>query len=86
MSYDLEFHPDALKEWRALDNSVRGQLKKKLAERLQEPHVAASRLSGHPQRYKIKLRSVGFRLVYEGNADLAAFPVRARMARHFSGA
>lgn len=65
MSYELEFHPDALKEWRALDLSVREQLKKKLAERLREPHVVASRLSGHPQRYKIKLRSAGFRLVYE---------------------
>jgi len=25
MTYDLEFHPDALKEWRALDNSIRGR-------------------------------------------------------------
>jgi mRNA interferase RelE/StbE len=27
--------------------------------------VPASQLSGHPDRYKIKLRSVGYRLVYE---------------------
>lgn len=65
MTYELEFHPDALKEWHALDNSVREQLKKKLAERLQEPHVLASKLSGDPRRYKIKLRSAGIRLVYE---------------------
>jgi mRNA interferase RelE/StbE len=65
MTYDLEFHPDALKEWRALDNSVREQLKKKLTERLQEPHVVPAKLTGYPHRYKIKLRSAGFRLVYE---------------------
>jgi mRNA interferase RelE/StbE len=65
MTYDLEFHPDALEEWRALHNSIRVQLKKKLAERLQEPHVPPSKLSGYRQRYKIKLRSAGLRLVYE---------------------
>jgi len=36
-----------------------------LAERLQHPHVAAAKLAGHQARYKIKLRSVGYRLVYE---------------------
>jgi len=65
MTYELEFHPDALKEWRALDNSIRVQLKKKLAERLHGPHVPLSKLSGYPQRYKIKLRSAALRLVYE---------------------
>jgi mRNA interferase RelE/StbE len=65
MTYELEFHPDALKEWRALDNAVRAQLKKKLAERLQEPRVPPSKLNGYPQRYKIKLPSAGFRLVDE---------------------
>jgi mRNA interferase RelE/StbE len=65
MTYELEFHPDALKEWHALDNSLRTQLKKKLAERLREPQVPASRLIGHTSPYKIKLRSAGFRLIYE---------------------
>jgi len=27
--------------------------------------MPAAKLSGHPDRYKIKLRSVGYRLVYE---------------------
>ena len=27
--------------------------------------MASAKLSGHPDRYKIKLRSVGYRLVYE---------------------
>jgi len=65
MSYELRFHPDALDEWRKLDSTVREQLKKKLAERLQEPQVPAARLSGPKDRYKIKLKSLGYRLVYE---------------------
>jgi len=65
MSYELRFHPDALDEWRKLDSTVREQLKKKLAERLQEPQVPAARLSGRKDRYKIKLKSLGYRLVYE---------------------
>jgi mRNA interferase RelE/StbE len=39
MNYELLFHPDALDEWRKLDKTVREQFKKKLAERLQNPHV-----------------------------------------------
>lgn len=44
---------------------MREQLKKKLAQRLDNPRVPSAKLSGHPDRYKIKLRSVGYRLVYE---------------------
>ena len=65
MSYELNFHPDALDEWRKLDKSVREQFKKKLAERLENPMVPGSQLSGAKDRYKIKLRNAGFRLVYE---------------------
>ncbi len=65
MSYDLNFHPDALDEWRKLDKSVREQFKKKLAERLENPRVPGSQLSGGKDRFKIKLRNAGFRLVYE---------------------
>lgn len=65
MSYELEFHPEALRDWRALDNSIREQLKKKLAERTKELNVPALRPTGYPHRYKIKLHSAGFRLVYE---------------------
>lgn len=65
MSYELNFHPDALDEWRKLDKSVRDQFKKKLAERLQTPRVPASQLSSPKDRYKIKLRNAGYRLVYE---------------------
>ena len=65
MSYKLGYHPDALTEWRKLDETVKAQFKKKLAERLLHPRVPAAKLSGHKDRYKIKLRSVGYRLVYE---------------------
>ena len=65
MSFELAFLEEALAEWQRLDGAIRSQLKKKLAERLQAPRVLASKLSGHPDRYKIKLRSVGYRLVYE---------------------
>ena len=64
MSYEIEFLEEALTEWRALDGSVREQFKKKLVGRLDEPRVPSSRLFGHPNRYKIKLRKVGYRLVY----------------------
>ena len=65
MSYELGFLQEALKEWRKLDSTTREQFKAKLAERLVNPRVPAARLSGHKDRYKIKLRSAGFRLVYE---------------------
>lgn len=65
MSYELLFHPDALTEWGKLDKSVREQFKNKLAERLQNPHVPSVRLAGRSHRYKIKLRSSGYRLVYD---------------------
>ncbi|MDI6747158.1 MAG: type II toxin-antitoxin system RelE/ParE family toxin [Rhodocyclaceae bacterium] len=65
MTYELGFVVDALKEWRKLDTSIRDQFKKKLGERLENPRVPSAKLAGHPDRYKVKLRSVGYRLVYE---------------------
>lgn len=65
MSFELGFLDDALKEWAKLDESTREQFKKKLAERLVTPRVPAAKLSGQKDRYKIKLRNVGYRLVYE---------------------
>ena len=65
MIYDLEFKPKAIKEWKKLDLSVQNQFKKKLGERLKNPKVISSKLSGYENIYKIKLRSSGFRLAYE---------------------
>lgn len=68
MTYSLKFHEKALKEWQKLGEPIRNQLKKKLMERLENPHVQADRLSGFSiVLYKIKLRSSGYRLVYEVN-------------------
>lgn len=63
-TYRLAFLPSARKEWDKLGGNVREQFKKKLAERLAAPHVAAARLSGIEGCYKIKLRAAGYRLVY----------------------
>lgn len=65
MSFELEFLEEALSEWKRLDGSVRDQFKKKLAERLTEPRIPSVKLFGQPDRYKIKLRTIGYRLVYE---------------------
>ena len=65
MTYKLVFKQDAEKEWRKLDDSIRVQFKKKLKERLTNPRVESARLSGMKDCYKIKLRSAGYRLVYE---------------------
>ena len=65
MSYKLKFLPTALKEWQKLDNSIQIQLKKRLKERLEVPHVPGCQLTGFENHYKIKLRASGYRLVYE---------------------
>ncbi len=65
MSYELAFLDAALKEWRKLDAQTRDQFKAKLQERLQNPKIPSARLHGTKERYKIKLRNAGYRLVYE---------------------
>lgn len=65
MTYSLAFLDEALKEWRSLDNMTREQFKAKLAERLQNPKIPSARLYGAKERYKIKLRNAGYRLVYQ---------------------
>jgi len=65
MTYKLKFLPSALKEWEKLDRSIKDQFKKKLHERLENPHVPSAQLHGYKNHYKIKLRSSGYRLVYE---------------------
>jgi mRNA interferase RelE/StbE len=44
---------------------TRDHFRQRLAERLENPHVPSARLSGPKDRYKIKLRHIGYRLVYE---------------------
>ena len=65
MPFELAFHPEALREWQQLTAGIREQFKNKLAQRLLEPRIPASKLRGSSHRYKIKLRAAGYRLVYE---------------------
>ncbi|KHN56745.1 RelE toxin [Dickeya fangzhongdai] len=65
MSYKLEFEELALKEFKKLGAPVREQFIKKLKDVLQNPHLPANRLHGMTDCHKIKLRSAGYRLVYQ---------------------
>jgi len=66
MNYELEFDPRALKEWRKLDETVRHQFKKKLAlALLKPPNTGNTPLGFRENCYKIKLRKLGYRLVYQ---------------------
>ena len=68
-TYELDFLEDALKEWKKLDATIRDQFARKLAERLKAPRVPSARLSGMRDCYKIKLKSAGYRLVYQVEND-----------------
>jgi len=46
MSYKLRFHELALKEWNKLAPDLRDQMKKKLADRLENPHIPSAALWG----------------------------------------
>ena len=63
--YALEFNTQALKEWGKLGNTIQLQFAKRLKERLENPRVEADKLRDMPNCYKIKLRSIGYGLVYE---------------------
>jgi len=65
MTYRLVFKADAKKEWDKLGSTIREQFKNKLLERITTPRIESSRLSGMQDCYKIKLRSAGYRLVYQ---------------------
>lgn len=65
MTYKLKFLPVAKKEWDKLAEPLKKQFKNKLAERLQNPHIPSAKLRGYDSVYKIKLRTAGYRLVYE---------------------
>lgn len=65
MTYNLDFDRRALKEWHKLGDTVRQQFKKKLLEVIKNPRVEANKLRDLPDCYKIKLRSAGYRLIYQ---------------------
>jgi mRNA interferase RelE/StbE len=77
ITYSLEFKKSANKEWAKLGVTLKEQFKKKLIERLENPHVPASKLSGADNLYKIKLRQSGYRLVYRVEDDVVIVTVLA---------
>ena len=67
MTYNLKFHPQALKEWDGLTPADKNYFKKKLKQRLINPHIPGSRLSGGHNLYKIKRKRPPLRLTYHTN-------------------
>ena len=67
--YRLQFLPQAKDEWDKLDAAIRTQFAKVLLRRLESPRVPAAALTSMPDCYNIKLRSTGFRLVYQVQDD-----------------
>lgn len=63
--YRLLFQPVAKAEWDKLDGSLQMQFNKVLAQRLQQPRMPKAALAGMRDCDKIKLRSAGYRLVYQ---------------------
>ena len=77
MTYKLRSQEAAWAEWQKLDASVREPFKKKLAERLLVPRVPSAALHGMPDCYKIKLNTIGYRLVYRVEDDVLIVTVIA---------
>ncbi len=65
MTYELTFLESAQKEWKKLSPEIKEQFKTKLKQRLLTPIIPKDKLSGMKNCYKIKLKSVGYRLVYK---------------------
>ena len=66
MTYELDFHESALKEWNSLDKGIRNRLHKKLKRRLVDPKVKSAELRGDLAGcYKVKDAVSGYRLIYE---------------------
>ncbi len=65
----LQFLPIAMREWEKLDGSVQLQFSKALEKRLVNPRIPQAALASMPDCYKIKLRSIGYRLVYRVDDD-----------------
>lgn len=64
MTYNLAFKKSALKEWEKLAPNIREIFKKHLLKRLENPRIPSASISGGKDLYKIKLRQLGYRLVY----------------------
>ncbi|MFS8368398.1 type II toxin-antitoxin system RelE family toxin [Acetobacter oryzifermentans] len=64
--YIIRFDPDALDEWDALDGSIRKLFEKFLTKLVINPFILGRRLNKDLDGcFKIKLRSQGYRIIYE---------------------
>lgn len=77
MPFEIVFAQDAAKEWQKLDGSIKKQFAGVLKRRAEQPRVPSAALSGMADCYKIKLRDVGYRLVYHVNDGLIVVTVIA---------
>ena len=77
MTYKLAFKNSALKEWQKLAPNIREIFKKLLIKRLENPCIPSAGVSGGKDLYKIKLRQLGYRLVYEVSNDIVTVTVLA---------
>ncbi|MFB5188520.1 type II toxin-antitoxin system RelE/ParE family toxin [Yersinia intermedia] len=85
MTYAVKFREEALKEWHKLNKTIQQQFAKKLKKCSDNPHIESAKLRGMKNCYKIKLRSSGFRLVYEVIDDVLIVAVVAVGKRDRSG-
>ena len=65
MIYELEFAKTALKKFDKLNPQIADQFIRKLKAILENPKIPKNKLSGSSDLYKIKLKSAGYRLVYQ---------------------
>ena len=65
MTYELEFAKAALKKFDKLNPQIAEQFIRKLEAILENPKIPKNKLRGSTDQYKIKLRSAGYRLVYQ---------------------
>jgi mRNA interferase RelE/StbE len=77
MTYKLTFLEPAKKEWDRLSKQIQIDFKKKLSKRLENPIILKDKLSGLKDCYKIKLRTVGYRLIYKVYEDRVVVQVIA---------
>ena len=77
MTYKLAFKKSALKEWQKLAPNIQQLFKKQLIKRLDNPRVPSAAVSGGKDLYKIKLRQLGYRLVYNVSDNIVTVTVLA---------
>lgn len=65
MTYELEFAKVALKKFDKLNPQIAEQFIRKLEAILENPKIPKNKLRGSADLYKVKLRSAGYRLVYQ---------------------